>query len=409
MKNAKLALPLLVLALVLLSGCLAGAGTPAERSISIFGNWQDFSILVLLATFLIMALAWMVAYSMGFKELEIFAKNEFFQVLASAFIFANIVFFVTLIDATSQQYGAQILAYSSSSAVPMVYDAATNTWSVTTGANFNVSNYNPTTGRWITAEVPSNTAVLCQSPCHFYLARAFLGTTFEKTYRMADSAVRSYAKLAYLDRVRMGAFIEFIGVFGISLDIAPFSGVSIIYDSIDTALDVMIKVMMALKFQEFLLLYLQNGVFPIFLVAGIILRSVWFMRKLGGLMIAIAVGVYTILPLMYVLAWYTIDTGTTVIDFDVGNLVPASEASIGSYLSPSPSTLAGFDPRLTLFTEYNSTGQADTVGLLDATSRLLIPAFALPVLCAFTTIAFIKALSPALGGDVEIAGLTRLI
>ena len=39
----------------------------------------------------------------------------------------------------------------------------------------------------------------------------------------------------------------------------------------------------------------------------------------------------------------------------------------------------------------------------------MVPALVIPLISILVTIAFIKGLSPLLGGDVEIAGLTHLI
>jgi hypothetical protein len=43
------------------------------------------------------------------------------------------------------------------------------------------------------------------------------------------------------------------------------------------------------------------------------------------------------------------------------------------------------------------------------TGRLMVPALFIPVIVIIVTVSFIKGLSPLLGGDVEIAGLTHLI
>jgi hypothetical protein len=47
--------------------------------------------------------------------------------------------------------------------------------------------------------------------------------------------------------------------------------------------------------------------------------------------------------------------------------------------------------------------------LCNSIGRLMVPAFFLPVVIIIVTVAFVKGLSPLLGGDVEIAGLTHLI
>ncbi|MEM3690689.1 MAG: hypothetical protein QXZ40_03115, partial [Candidatus Micrarchaeia archaeon] len=61
----------------------------------------------------------------------------------------------------------------------------------------------------------------------------------------------------------------------------------------------------------------------------------------------------------------------------------------------------GSDVYAGMMTPYN--------GVLPTVGYLMVPGTFLPLLIILVTISFIKVLSPQLGGDVEIAGLTRIL
>ncbi|MEW6329138.1 MAG: hypothetical protein AB1468_03405 [Candidatus Micrarchaeota archaeon] len=375
------------------------------------GTWQSAGGLVIIIAVFALISAWMVARAFQLRDLETLLKNEIYQAFVSAILFGAFVVFVPLLESVSQEFGAKVLG----SQAGWSASNATGTWVITPNASAYTYRYRETgsgagkaAGRW--EEIQGGT-IDCAYPCHFYLARAFLGRTYEQIAKQARASVKMYAELVFIETVHYGGYINILGVpFSLRFDIAPFAGYGVLYEQIGTAVDFMAKAMLSVKFQEQALLYIQNGVFPIFLVAGLILRTLWFTRKLGGLLLAIALGVYSIFPLLYVLGWYTIDVIPVMPQLST-TLIPSG--------TPQPKDLILFTHDLTpdsskfshvLFTQYDPvTGMPDSVGVLDTTAMLMLPALALPLLNIFITLAFIKALSPALGGDVEIAGLTRLL
>ncbi len=382
--------------------------------------WQDYNgivVLVIVIGFLLMGTIYMVAYAFDFKTIQIFVKNELIQLAASAFILGNVLFFVYLMDSFSQQSAADILAMQGGAG--SVTWKSSGLWQVNPGSLINVTREKMAggkwTGRWEVVEIgpgaPAGNTFNCTSPCHIYLARAYLGLTYERVYEIARSIVKSYATLSWLDYFRVGAFVNIIAiVLTIKITVMPFTGLSMVYHSLGICFDFMVKAMAALKFQEMTLLYIQNGIFPVFLISGIILRSIWFLRKLGGLLIAIAIGVYTVYPLMYVLCWYTIDTSSTLININT-SLVPNTNG-FRTPILPWETLNLGLnndEVEKLLFTSYDPVTNIPTPGVLDIAAGLMLPAVVVPMLNFFVTIAFIKTLSASLGGDVELAGLTRIL
>jgi Na+-transporting methylmalonyl-CoA/oxaloacetate decarboxylase beta subunit len=184
-------------------------------------------------------------------------------------------------------------------------------------------------------------------------------------------------------------------------------------NSLELVISILLKALLSVKTQEFLLFYLSYLPIPFF-AAGILFRVPWFTRKLGGLLIALALGVYIILPLIYTLGWYTIDkTSVTV------TVVPIS-ANSGLFNTPDVGSLTPFQTPDTsvLFTSYACVEQAtygcaryteNSVGLLDVAGRTFVATLAIPLIAIFATIGFVRQFSPMIGGDAEIAGLTRMI
>ncbi len=415
----------------------AGTGPCFENStgaaVMLWEDWQTVAVIVIITGFILMGLLYMIAYGFGYKALEIFVKNEMIQLAASAIIIGSVVVFITVMEEYSQQFAGNILAlHGGGSGTPgeAFRAPATGIWTIRIiGRNINVTEQDMSRGYWngrwsIVEKGPyppaTEDTITCPAPCHFYLARSYLGYNYERIVGVARQVVKMYATLTWLDYVSEGFFINVMGVvFGIQISTQPFTGLSIIYHSLGTCFEFMVKAMMSIKFQEMALLYIQNGVFPIFLIGGVILRSIWFLRKLGGLMIAIAIATYTLFPLLYVLAWYTIDSSTMTMQINA-DLVPSGV--IRTPLLPFGRTNLDIEDdefKDLLFTHYNEADDPATpyddreepasVGLLDLSAGLLLPALALPLLNIFITIAFIKTLSAALGGDIEIAGLTRIL
>ncbi|MBI5227096.1 hypothetical protein HY988_00775 [Candidatus Micrarchaeota archaeon] len=62
------------------------------------------------------------------------------------------------------------------------------------------------------------------------------------------------------------------------------------------------KILMITKMQEIFLRFIALAIFPSFFVAGTLLRTFTFTRRLGGLMLAIAIALYFIYPTFYAFA-----------------------------------------------------------------------------------------------------------
>ena len=85
-----------------------------------------------------------------------------------------------------------------------------------------------------------------------------------------------------------------------SVSIAPFSGNSMSLAITNNLLGLATVSYLSAIFQYFMLVFIYGGLFMVFLPFALIIRSVPFMRHLGGSLIAIFVSLYLLYPLMLV-------------------------------------------------------------------------------------------------------------
>jgi len=151
-------------------------------------------------------------------------------------------------------------------------------------------------------------AIICDpansggAPCHIALSRNYLTIIFET------------AKAANLRLLMLYSFISTVSSGGIEyrvlidpvpmFNFSPFAGGAMGAEMIGIIFDMQIKLMMFTRFQTLLLDMIYQSIFPILLFTGIILRTFFFTRKLGGLLMAIALSIYLVLPMMYTFAGY---------------------------------------------------------------------------------------------------------
>jgi len=351
-------------------------------------DWISIAYIVLIIVALLLGIAFMISRVFAMQQLEAWTKEEFINLLLSAAILVLFTAFAGIADSIASSLASDIL-YSTTA------DGSIQYWS-----------YISDTGRW---NLISTSRPECPYPCHIYLARGFLGALYEKY----GPVIESTSKIFFVSKLFQSA------TFGMNIDITlwiaktnfgfgwPSHAELIIYNNIlSTVITEYLKIITALKMQEVALVYLTSLAGLLFII-GIVTRSVWFLRKFGGLLVAAGVGLYLIFPMIYVLGWYTIDRSTVTFNEPALNL-PDPSVSTDDVISSISG--GGFEADLDmLFTSYDSDGRVTRLGLLDALGRAYLSNIVLPILAVFTTIGFIRQFSPMIGGDTEIAGLTRII
>jgi hypothetical protein len=134
--------------------------------------------------------------------------------------------------------------------------------------------------------------------CHMRLAIWYLREIFDETKNFAFDVYLSYIKTSMIAEftINVELLFEKAGFF----TFAPWRGFYTMGNTIKTVtFDWAIKIMMLTKFQEVMLRFIATALFPALFVMGVILRTFTFTRRLGGLLLGMAIAMYFIFPAFY--------------------------------------------------------------------------------------------------------------
>jgi len=393
--------------------------TAAELFQSVWSNWQAVAIAAAVLSILFTSIAYSLATVFKLKSLQLWVKDELYQALASAFIAGAAVIIITAISNFS--------------------------CSLTGGCAAGQDHMDVA----ITIMDTMKENVITQVQYMFDLSmRVGMITEMGKYY---DFSVGNVACLVGLCSTATGFSWYY------------WAGGSMILDSLDYAFGLLIPVISSFIAQLYVLQLIKTALFPSLLAMGIILRTFFFTRKVGGLLMAIALALYTIYPLMYIMLqpyftftphdFYYPENDVSATIMCGGSFVPHGDADhpfcIGipgtlTYIIPGLPTSAANTGEATFMFKNGCRNNGDCLGgstceningqkmchgppgsdygsdvyagmlspyngVLPTVGYLLVPGVFLPLLIILVTISFIKVLSPQLGGDIEITGLTRFI
>ncbi len=135
-------------------------------------------------------------------------------------------------------------------------------------------------------------------PCHIAIAADYLQILFKASENEAAGLLSAYSVLGVLQSIsiEVKGLVDPAGI----LMVTPLIGLSVPLETIGIVLDLTQKNMMIIRAQQFFLEFLHLAFFPFFLSLGLLLRPMFFTRRLGGLLIALALSFYIAYPMMYV-------------------------------------------------------------------------------------------------------------
>ncbi|MBU0591318.1 hypothetical protein KKF81_02270 [Candidatus Micrarchaeota archaeon] len=134
--------------------------------------------------------------------------------------------------------------------------------------------------------------------CHMRLGIWYLREIFDETKNFAFDTYLSYiwTSMAAEFTINVEFIYEKAGFFTFN----PWRGFFTMGNTVKSlAFDWAIKVMMVTKLQEVMLRFIAVGLFPSLFVIGAFFRTFTFTRRLGGLLLAIAIALYFIFPAFY--------------------------------------------------------------------------------------------------------------
>lgn len=287
---------------------------------------------------------------------------------------------------------------------------------------------------------------------HVKVARAHLGELYNNVRVLAKGALRGFDWTATSSGTTIG-----IGI--ISLSPLKYSAIhSFIYGESFTILT---DALLFVKLQELFMLIHTAYFFPVMFNLGLVFRMMPFTRKLGGLLMGISLSLFFVLPYMYILSQvvlesagtlsykFIVDTanyafafltfgsvmgGDTYNDFDeymekarevnpTGDVFGKAATSLyndkykgltdfsyrmgASQMYASPSSNNAFGKAADYYNPDSP--QYHNYSFVEVVARVLVTVTFFSVFSIIGAISASIEISSLFGGDVEIAGLTRII
>ncbi len=438
-----------------------------------FEDYISVGFIVIIIHLTLVALTYMYANFFMSEELKVWSKNEVMQAVYSMIILGSFLVLFVMINSFAGYFFTDII---NSSIEGIEGESSINSFCFDTGTN-----------RWISDESKCNSekhqvvetlstgGVVCKDGkgktldgCNpmFLMARSYLGITYEKLAKLHKVLLRNYSLMNAMNS--MGNYMSFgkgSGALEWGASVSLLFRTDGIYIALLESLILFVeKILLMLKFQESILKFAEFGLAFYLIVLGLIFRSIFVFRKFGGLLLSLGMCFMFVLPLLYIIGWYTLSIPNIdiVMTEDFSDAYDKSDASwpamtyyisIISYaivrvleaIQPTPITpaampMAIFKTVVDLFvvvsqiimtvqyqmnvvannmdfyfTDYSVAGETyalegiQNMGVLDYISRFLIIALAVPLLNIYMFFAFVRGLSPLLGGDAEIPALGRFL
>ena len=255
----------------------------------------------------------------------------------------------------------------------------------------------------ITSLVPTGTTLLCPMTGNSATAIGFAQCYIE------DLGTKVFNLSTVL--LEVNAIVGFITSIGISfiITVNPFSGLAPIGSLIGTIIETLYLFYTALQAQYSLLYFIAASALTTFLPVGLILRCFFATRRLGGALIAMAIGMYVVFPLTFVLDYQSvaamnqhISDSQTALDNFKSNFSYVTGLDLGS--AGAANSLVGGLTSGGIYDAINGFVKALTAVQADLVVQVLI----LPLVGLIITAISIRELAGVLGSEIGLGGFDVL-
>ncbi len=262
---------------------------------AMWDQWIGFAVAALSIATMMAIAVYLISNILQNDKMKGWAKMELTEIFYSAVIIAMALPALTLVDEVVQ--GAILLGANNAGAGP-VHLSPTMAWIKVADSNGAGAGYErldicgddiADNEQSVYHNIPS---------CHMRLGIWYLREVFDETKNFAFEVYLSYiwTAIAADFTVNVEFIFEKAGFFNFN----PFRGFFTMGNTIKIQIfDWAMKIMMISKFQEIMLHFISIALFPALFVSGAILRAFTFTRKLGGLLLAMALSLYFIFPAFY--------------------------------------------------------------------------------------------------------------
>ena len=241
--------------------------TESKSTLELVKYWKELSVLALLISAVLIALAYAYGHAFEQPDLKAWASVEINQVISTAIIimvlFAAVAFLDTIVSGAVEESGLPNLK----------------------------------------CEVGT--------PCGITIAQAYLDEMMESAHKDSRNILEQSFKYAGEAAKRSGyscnMFILPIPCLWASVSLGDEPHLILQTERLNAVLDYYNNIIASMSAQRFFVDNISFRLGPAILLIGIVARSFPFTRKVGGLLIAVAVGVIFVFPLMYIFNWFTLN------------------------------------------------------------------------------------------------------
>ena len=239
------------------------SSTTATYGNEIVQNWNLMAVGALIISSILVALAYMIGNSFEIADLKAWASNEAVQIIANLLIIIVLAGFLVFLD---------------------------------------------TTLMWVVSS--SNVGTICTigESCLKNVSNAYLDQYIGGAKSGAESVLRDNVVAGEWANRRFGAQALTILALQYGISSTVVGNFMLDQDMHAITFEYYTNMLSSLEAQKFFVDRIAFGIGPIVLALGIVCRSFFFSRKLGGLLIAMAAGAMFFFPAMYVFDWITLDT-----------------------------------------------------------------------------------------------------
>jgi len=381
--------------------------------------WNEYMLIATLAigiSVALLSIIYQIGKMLSNKKMVDWARYEVYQSLGSMVIIA--VVFLVLSSITSVMLLAIEAGHEGDPYVGFSCSGTTSPYTCT------FSEYTMPPGEF---QAPAPTIRECTKDCHIELAKSYLNSTFNviRYYSASQICMAGWITLMSDTELSFNPLhqLSFIGKLSVFnkftrhlpvTKFVPFGGCQLVDQSYEFMIAATTDLLGVLKGNWIMMNLVQYAIFPLFLVLGIILRSVSPTRKLGGLLIAIALVLYFFYPAVVIMQGVLISPNEQLLQLDSG--CPAQASILGEQ------TAEGWNPVTKMFLSVkDASGNSNPIcptagfmvvgydGIFSQSAAITVWVTVQFIITVYLVAMMIMELSPLFGGDVEVAGISRLL
>ncbi|MCX8197208.1 MAG: hypothetical protein N3G80_02745 [Candidatus Micrarchaeota archaeon] len=227
-----------------------------------FSDWKTTSMIGVMIAILLISLAAIAGYAFNLNEIKAFVSIELGQALISVLLVSGIIGGIVFIDEI---------------------------------ANVIVS----------TADLP----VVCtpDEPCYITVAKRYLDDIYSIGSKYAADALKRSINEQKIASFGINTVSNWATLLYAGTSIRPNAGRTIEAERAGAIFETTSKLLVSIYAQRYFIDVIAFALAPILLLLGVLLRTFFFTRKLGGLLLAIGIAIFVIYPLTYAFAWYTLN------------------------------------------------------------------------------------------------------